>query len=125
MLEYDRRRTMRTEKADTGGAALTDSEPVESPSTRGRDADMTRPPTGNAEDSRSVVVVSHMRRARTPLTETRVDMTVSTTAPAEPPLRASSFAAERAQVVTIPGRAPKPTRSPARHGTPTDQASRP
>jgi hypothetical protein len=36
--------------------------------------------------------VSHMRRARTPLKETRVDMTVSTTAPAEPPLRARSFA---------------------------------
>jgi hypothetical protein len=92
VLEYDRRRTMRTGKTDTGDAALTGPEPVESPTARGRDADMTRPPTGNAVDSPSVVVVSHMRRARTPLKETRVDMTVSTTAPAEPPLRARPFA---------------------------------
>lgn len=125
MLEYDRRRTMRTGRTDTDGGDLIGAQPVESPTTRGRDADMTRPPTGNAEAGPSVVVVSHMRRAATPPTETRVDMTVSTTSPAEPRPRASSPAAVRAQVVTIPGRAPKPTRSPARDRTPTDQGRRP
>jgi hypothetical protein len=99
MLEYARRRTLRTGKTDPGGAALTGPEPVESPTTRGRDADMTRSAT--------------------------VVMTVSTTSPAEPPLRASSLPAVRAQVVTIPGSAPKPTRSPARHRPPTGQGSRP
>jgi hypothetical protein len=99
LLEYDRRRTMRTGKTDTGGAGLTGPESVESPTTRGRDADMTRPPT--------------------------VVMSVSTTSPAEPPLRANSLPAVRAQVVTIPGRAPKPTRSPGRDSRPTDQGSRP
>jgi hypothetical protein len=101
MLEYDRRRAMRTGNTDPGGAALAgpEPEPVESPTTRGRDADMTRPPT--------------------------VVMSVSTTSPAEPPLRANSLPAVRAQVVTIPGRAPKPTRSPARHSPPTGQGSRP
>jgi hypothetical protein len=127
MLEYDRRRAMRAGKTDRGGAALTgpEPEPVESPTTRGRDADMTRTATGNAEDGPSVMVVSHLRRAPAPPRETRVNMTVSTTSPVEPPLRASSFAAVRAQVVTIPGRAPKPTRSPGRDSRPTDQGSRP
>jgi hypothetical protein len=99
MLEYARRRTMRIGKTEPGGAALTDPEPVESPTTRGRDADMTRSST--------------------------VVMTVSTTSSAAPPPRASSLPAVRAQVVTIPGSAPTATRSPARHRPPTGQGSRP
>jgi hypothetical protein len=121
MLEYDRRRTLRTGKTNPGDAAQTGHEPVESAATHGRRGDMTRPSTGNVEDRPPVVVVTRARRAPIPPVETGVDTTVSTTAPAEPPLQ---FAAVRAQVVTIPGSPPQPTRSPARHRTPTDQGNR-
>ena len=121
MLEYDRRRTLRTGKTNPGDAAQTGHEPVESAATHGRCGDMTRPSTGNFEARPSVVVVTRTRRAPIPPVETGVDMTVSTMAPAEPPLPVRRRACAGRD---HPGERTQPARSPARHGTPTDQGNR-
>jgi hypothetical protein len=125
MLEYDRRRALRNGNINPGETSQTGIEPAASAAALGRHGDMTRPSGGSVEDSRPVVVVAHMRREPNPPAASGVEVTVTATAPGEPPLRASPFAAVRAQVVTIPGSAPKPTRPPSRQRTASDQESRP